>query len=162
MTIVVDGPLLAKGGTVVVLVRRIDQPTFDKRYVEAVTVRNGRTALQATANGVVTFLEFDAPPGFEYRFRTRDGKPVAQHQVSAGEGGGYIDATTGQFATSDVTFHHHIAGPQAQEANSRALDGSSFRIDPASCRVQPAVRVCSGSTSDLDRMLRVFERSKIP
>ena len=162
LTILVEDPLLSEGGTVVVLVTRIDQPTFEKRYGDAVTVKDGKIALEATATSVVTFLEFDAPPGFEYRFRTRDGEPVGERQVSVGEGGGYIRATTGTSATSDVTFHHYIKGPHAKEANSRALDGSFFRIDPATCRVGPAVRVCSGSASDLAKMLRGFERSETP
>jgi len=162
LTIVVADPLLTDGGTVVLLVTRVSQAVFDDRHGTASTGSGGDTALEATARGIVTFVEFEAPPNFEYRFRTRSGGPVATRQVSVGEGGGYINAATGNSVTSDVTFHHHIAGARADEATSRALLGSFFRIDPATCRVGRAVRVCSGGAGDFDEMHRWFERSETP
>ncbi|MFC3218127.1 hypothetical protein ACFOEZ_03755 [Tianweitania populi] len=162
MTIVVDEPLLTEGGTVVVLITRLDQATFDRKYGVEIEENDGEIVLDAVAHGIVTFVEFDAPPGVEYRFRTPSGEPVREQQVSVGEGGGYIDSTTGDFAASDVTYHHHIEGTRVDEATSRALLGSFFRIDPASCRVVPAVRVCSGSSEAFDAMLRYFEKSRTP
>ncbi len=146
----------------VVLVTRLDQPTFDKRYGDLVEPQNGEIVLQAKADSSVTFIEFDAPPGFEYRFRTHAGEPVADRQASVGEGGGYVDAATGEFAPSSVTFNHYIPGPRMTEADAASLLGSEFRIDRQTCRVQPAVRVCSGSESDLEGMLQKFKRSEAP
>ncbi|MEF2074643.1 hypothetical protein [Consotaella aegiceratis] len=160
LTVTVEDPLLTEGGTVVVLVTKIDQQTFDERHGDAVIVKDNAIQLQATVNSVVSFLEVDAPPGFEYRFQTKDGRPIAEQRVSVGEGGGYRDITTGQYATADITFHHYIKGPHAELANSRALDGSYFRIDPADCKIAPAVRICSGSAEALAEMIRDFDRSE--
>jgi hypothetical protein len=48
------------------------------------------------------------------------------------------------------------------EADAGALLGSAFRIDPATCRRQTAVRVCSGSEEDLNALLQTFQRSEAP
>lgn len=160
LTIVVDEPLLTEGGTVVMLVKRLDRQTFEQRFPASSLGSGGDREFKILANGPVTFVEFDAPPGFEYRFQDGHGELVSQVRVAVGEGGGYRDARTGDFAVSDITFHHHVRGPSADEATSRALLGSAFSIDTTDCYENPPVRVCSGSQEDLDSLIQAFKRSE--